>query len=260
MRRALDVARSTLSLLLVLLYFVVPGTPVLYLVVYPLVWLQPARQRFHISWFMKMMSWGILTLIRVGGARFERRGRIPTGDGGALVIMNHQSLLDICTATLMAAPYVPAFVPRALYARGVLLVSASIRLLESPIVDPRKDPLGAVEALREAARRERYGLLIFPEGHRSLDGELRPFRSAGIEAILETRRMPVYLVVTDGFWAGRRFLDFLANIPHIRGRTEVLGPFEAPERKEDIAAALLEWRATIAQRLSKMRSGEPAGA
>jgi 1-acyl-sn-glycerol-3-phosphate acyltransferase len=257
-RRAFDVARSTLSLLLVMLYFVVPGTPLLYLVVYPLVWLQPRRQRFHISWFMKMMSWGILSLFRLGGARFERRGRLPTGAGGALFVMNHQSLLDICTATLMGEPYVPAFVPRALYARGVPLVSASIRLLECPIVDPRRDPKAAVAALREAAVRERHGILIFPEGHRTTDGELRPFRGAGIEAILETRRMPVYLVVTDGFWAGRRMGDFLANAPHIRGRTEVLGPFEAPERPEQIAEALAGWRLTMAEQLARMRAEGPA--
>ncbi len=260
MRRAFDVARSTLSLLLVMLYFVLPGTPVLYLVVYPLVWLQPRRRRFHISWYMKMMSWGILALFRLGGARFCRRGRLPTGDGGALFVMNHQSLLDICTATLMGDPYVPAFVPRALYARGVLLVSASIRLLDCPIVDPKRDAKAAVAALREAASRERHGLLIYPEGHRSTDGELRPFRAAGIEAILETRRMPVYLVVTDGFWAGRRFSDFLANIPHLRGRTEVLGPFEPPERPEQIAAALAGWREKMAEQLARMRDGEPARA
>jgi 1-acyl-sn-glycerol-3-phosphate acyltransferase len=207
---------------------------------------------------MKMMSWGILMGFRVGGARFERRGRIPTGEGGALIIMNHQSQLDICTATLMGQPFVPTFVPRALYARRVPLVSASIRLLECPIVDPRRDPKGAVAALREAARRERYGLLIFPEGHRSTGGELRPFRTAGLQAILETRRMPVYLVVTDGFWAGRRFSDFLANVPHVRGRTEVLGPFPAPERDDEIEAAIEGWRRRMVEHLAAMRQAEAA--
>jgi 1-acyl-sn-glycerol-3-phosphate acyltransferase len=259
-RRAFDVARSSFSVLLVVLFFVFPGTPVMYLAVYPLIWLQPQRKRFHISWFMKMMSWGILTSFRIGGARFERSGRIPTGEGGSLVIMNHQSQLDICTATLMGHPFVPTFVPRALYARGVPLVSASIRLLECPVVDPKRDPKGAVEALREAARRVRYALLIFPEGHRTTGGELRPFRTAGLRAILETRRMPVYLVVTDGFWAGRRFVDFLANVPHVRGRTEVLGPFPPPERDEEIDAAIEGWRGLMIERLARVRQGEAARA
>jgi 1-acyl-sn-glycerol-3-phosphate acyltransferase len=174
--------------------------------------------------------------------------------------MNHQSQLDICTATLMGQPFVPTFVPRALYARGVPLVSPSIRMLECPVVDPKRDPKGAVEALREAARRERHGLLIFPEGHRSTDGELRPFRGAGLKAILETRRMPVYLVVTDGFWAGRRFVDFLANTPHVRGRTEVLGPFAPPERDDEIDAAIEGWRQALSAHLVKMRQQRGARA
>lgn len=255
MRRAFDIARSAFSLLLVLAYFVFPGTPVLYLAVYPLIWLQPERRRFHVSWYMKMMSWGILTLFRVGGARYVTSGRIPTGEGGSLILMNHQSQLDICVATMMGKPFVPAFVPRAFYARGVPLVSASIRFLDCPIVDPRRDARGAVAEMRKAALRERYGLLVFPEGHRSLDGELRPFRTAGLQAILEARRMPVYLVVTDGFWAGRRLVDFLANVPHIRGRTEVLGPFEAPSAAgpEALEAAIAEWRAKMAAQLVAMR-------
>jgi 1-acyl-sn-glycerol-3-phosphate acyltransferase len=259
-RRALDVTRSLFSVLMVILFFVFPGTPVFYLVTWPLILLQPQRRRFHISWFMKMMSWGILTGFRLGGARFEWRGRIPTGDGGALVIMNHQSQLDIPTATLMGQPFVPTFVPRALYARGVPLVSPSIRLLDCPIVDPKRDPKGAVEALRAAAQRERAGLLIFPEGHRSTNGELRPFRSAGLKAILETRRMPVYLVVTDGVWAGRRFVDFLANTPHLHGRTDVLGPFPPPERDEEIDVAIDGWRQAMSEHLAKMRQEQGARA
>jgi 1-acyl-sn-glycerol-3-phosphate acyltransferase len=256
-RRAFDIARSSLALLLVMFWFAFPGLPLMYLVVYPLVWLQPSRRRFHISWYMQFISWGILQAFRLGGARYASAGRIPTGDGGALIVMNHQSLLDICVATRLADPYVPAFVPRALYARGVPLVSPSIRLLDCPIVDPRRDPRGAVEEIRKAAVRERHGLLIFPEGHRSTDGELRPFRSAGIQAILEARRMPVYLVVTDGFWAGRRFGDFLANVPHLRGRTEVLGPFAPPERPEEIESALQGWRERIGAQLRQMRGAEP---
>lgn len=255
MGRCLAIARSSLSLLLVMLYFAFPGTPLLYLVVYPLVWLRPASRRFQVSWFMKTMSWGILAIFRLGGARFERRGRIPT-DGPALLIMNHQSELDIPLATLMAEPLVPAFVPRAKYARGLPLVSPSIRLLGCPVVDPARDPRGAIEELKHAALVEQHGLLIYPEGHRTLDGELRPFKSAGVVAILETRRLPVYLVVCDGLWAGRRFVDFLTKVPRLRGVVEVLGPFQPPEGgAEELRAALEGWRATMAERLSALRGG-----
>jgi len=254
--RFLNEARSVLALLLVMLYFAFPGTPVFYLVAWPLAQLQPAKRRFHVSWFMRMMSWGIHAIFEwVGGARFVRVGKIPTHEGGALIIMNHQSQLDITTATLMARPYTPAFVPRALYARWIPLVSPCIRLLDCPIVDPRKDPKGAAAAMVDAATRERYGLLVYPEGHRTLDGDLRPFRTAGLQAILQARRMPVYLVVTDGFWAGRRLVDFLDSVHRLRGRTEVLGPFEPPPPEpEAIERAIAGWRAAMTDHLAKMRA------
>ena len=42
-------------------------------------------------------------------------------------------------------------------------------------------------------------------------------RPAGLAAVLGARRLPVYLVVEDGFWQGRRLVDFaLERPPHAR--------------------------------------------
>ena len=73
-----------------------------------------------------------------------------------------------------------------------------------------------------------HGILVFPEGHRTRDGEIQPFHTAGLEIMLRERPLPVYVVVTDGFWTCRRFVDFLWNMDRIDGRTEVLGPFDPP--------------------------------
>jgi 1-acyl-sn-glycerol-3-phosphate acyltransferase len=153
-----------------------------------------------------------------------RMGALPTG-GPMLAVMNHQSLLDIPTAVLMGAPYSPWFITRRRYGRFVPAVSLSIRLLGCPLIEPR-DRRGSLEVLRDTARRQPHGVLIFPEGHRSPDGELRPFKTAGAELILRERPVPVYLVVTDGFWTCRRLVDFVFDMHKIDGWTEVLGPFE----------------------------------
>jgi 1-acyl-sn-glycerol-3-phosphate acyltransferase len=252
-------ARGALSAVLVLLWLGGPGVLILYPFLLPLGLLWRSRRRAIASCYFRLMSRGILGLLRLGGARFERRGSVPTREP-CLILMNHQSLLDICTVGLMTAPYVPAFVPRRRYTRWyVLAVAATIRLLECPVVDPKRDSHGAVLAMREAALRSRHGLLVFPEGHRTLDGELRPFKTAGTRAILETRRLPVYLVVTDGFWAGRRLVDFVFNVHRLRGRTEVLGPFQPPEAPEQIEGFIAAMRDTIASRLRELRGkGEAA--
>jgi 1-acyl-sn-glycerol-3-phosphate acyltransferase len=196
---------------------------------------------------------GILFCFERGGARFEWSGRLPTG-GPSIIVGNHQSQIDILVASMMGDPYVPAFVPRARYTHWYIpLVSNCIRLLECPIVDPKRDARGAVDAMRRGALENRHGILIFPEGHRTLDGEVRPFRMAGTIACLEARRVPVYLFVTDGYWRGRRLVDFLGNVPHLRGYTEVLGPFEPPDDPAALPAFVGGLRQRIVERLMERR-------
>lgn len=255
MKIALQVARSVLALALVLLFILVVGVFWQRLVLWPISLFRRERLRAWTSPYMRFQCRGILGLLSaVGGARFTRQGSLPTSAGPILILMNHQSLLDICTVVLMGRDYVPAFVTRSRYTRGVPVIALCTRFIDCPSVDPKRDPRGAVTAIEVAAGVERYGMLIFPEGHRTLDGQIRPFKSSGAEAVLRTGRWPVYLVVGDGLQSGRRLIDFLANVSHLRGRSEVLGPFEPPADPEQHHAFLLEMRATMVRQLEQMRA------
>lgn len=244
--------RSALALLAVLLWLGIPGSLYLYLFVMPAVWIRPRSRAAVISRYIRHMTAGILALLQAGGARLTRSGRLPT-EGPILVVMNHQSLVDILIVTMLASPYVPVFVTRRRYARFVPLVSPSVRLHGCPIVDPKRDAKGALDAIVRGARTQEHGLLIFPEGHRSLDGDVRPFRPAGLTGALEARRTPVYLVVTDGFWTCRRLADFVFKIHKIQGETEVLGPFEPPEAEAEIPAFIMRLHETLVSHLRLMR-------
>lgn len=248
----LRAARSLSSVLLVGLLFVL-GSVVLRLAVLPGSWLFPGQRFRLVSLFMKAMSRGILALLTLGGGRFRRTGTVPT-EQPVLLVANHQSLVDILQVALLSHPRVPAFVARARYARFVPLVSASIRLLGSPVIDPRRDPRGAVETIRSVARRLPHGLLIFPEGHRSTDGEIRPFRTSGIEAVLADRRLPVYLVLNDGSWQARRFVDLLFRVHLIDATTEVLGPIDPPEAAAELPAFVESLRRNLVARLAERRA------
>jgi 1-acyl-sn-glycerol-3-phosphate acyltransferase len=247
-------ARSLLSVLLVGFFFLLMS-PVLRLVVVPGAWLFPHHRQLLVSWFMKAMSAGILALLRLGGGHARRRGILPT-ISPILVVANHQALLDICQITLMAHPRVPAFVTRRRYARFVPLVSQCIRLLDSPIVDPRRDAQGSVEAIRKGVRDLSHGVVIFAEGHRSRDGEVRPFRTAGLETVLSERRMPVYLVLNEGVWRVRRLADLLFRVHLIDARSEVMGPFAAPDDVAKLPEFIRGLRGTLVDRLAELRAGE----
>jgi 1-acyl-sn-glycerol-3-phosphate acyltransferase len=248
-------ARSFVALLLVGCAFAVGSIP-LRLVILPGACFFPSQRFRLVTLFMKAICFQIVTLLGLGGARFRRIGVLPT-TGPIVIVANHQSLLDIVQVTLLARPRVPAFVARRRYARFVPLVSACIRLLGCPIVEPRRDPAGALEAVRSAARELRHGLLIFPEGHRTRDGEIRPFRPAGLEAILRERPAPVYLVLNDGTFRVRRLADLLFRAHLIDASSEVFGPMEPPDDPDDIPAFVSGLRDTLVARLAERRSARP---
>jgi 1-acyl-sn-glycerol-3-phosphate acyltransferase len=245
-------ARSLLAVLLIGLLFLVASIP-LRLVVLPGARLFPRYRFLLVSVYMRGMAHGIFGLLRLGGARFHRRGTLPTATP-VVIVANHQSLTDILQVALLAHPRVPAYVARRRYQRFVPLVSASMRLLGCPIVDPRRDPAGAIEAVRRGARELPHGLLIFPEGHRSVDGAIRPFRPAGLEAILCERRTPVYIVVNDGAWRVRRFVDLLFRVHLIDALSEATGPFEPPADETRLPEFIDGLRRRLVDRLAEMRS------
>jgi 1-acyl-sn-glycerol-3-phosphate acyltransferase len=255
---ALRAVRSFVSMLLVGAYFAL-GSIVLRLGVIPATRLWPGRRYAITSPYFKAMARGIFALLTLGGARFRRKGVLPTATPIA-VVANHQALTDILQASLLGRPFAPAFVSRTRYARFVPLVSATIRLLGCPLVDPKRSPRGALDAIREGARQLRHGLLIFPEGHRSVDGTVRPFRQPGLQALLEAKRVPVYLVVNEGAWRVRTFLDLLYRVHLLDAYSEVLGPLEIPEDAGEIPAFIARCREVIVGRLAELRGGGPPAA
>jgi 1-acyl-sn-glycerol-3-phosphate acyltransferase len=249
--------RSALSLLLTLFVFI-PGGLYLYLFVIPATALLPSRAERWRASFIKGMAHSLLAALRVGGARFTRIGRIPT-DAPCVVVGNHQSLADPAVLISMSDPWVPAFVARARYAK-VPVVRESMRWARCPVIDPKRDARGAVATIAAAVAHLEHGLLIYPEGHRTRDGDIQPFRTAGLVAILTTRRMPVYLAVSDGLWVNRRLVDLVFNIHRMRGRTEILGPFAPPDDAAAIPAFIEGMRQRMVDHLEQMRRGDERAA
>ena len=243
--------RSGLAILALLGWMVLGG---LYqrLVVYPVVYLRPRWRTALTSRYFRGMSHGILICMRMGGASLRRSGTVPT-TLPVLILMNHQSLLDIPTAGLMSWPFVPWFVTRERYQYGVPAVSPCLRLMGCPVINPH-EARESLRTMKKATRALQHGMLIFAEGHRTLDGEVQPFQSAGVLTVLRERRLPVYLVVTDGFWSARRLVDFVLGVGKIRGETEVLGLFQPPEDPHALPAFVETLREAMVAHLRLMRS------
>lgn len=197
----------------------------------------------------------------IGGATIDRPPRIDAGPG-TLVVMNHQSVLDIPLVVAALRPMHPRIVTRSRYARGKPLISHMVRLYQYPTVDPRAMRREDIERVAAQAAASPVPVVIYPEGTRSRSGRIAPFRRAGLSAILAERRWEVYMVTIDGYWSLRTLDDFLQGSSRIEGHMRVDGPWPSPEptpgvgdtRDDPVLADFIErMEATMRDAIADMR-------
>lgn len=201
------------------------------LVVRPLMALFPRTRGPLIAfWF----HWGgrvTVGMARVlAGVRTEIAGTLP-GES-CLVVMNHQSLFDIAILfALVRRPY-PVIPTRDRYRRRIPGVSLATRTGRFPFLSQRRQlTREELAALTDAARRVERGestLAIFPEGHRTRDGDIGPFMRNGLRIIFANTSRPVYCVVTDGLAHSRTMAEAIFGFAGSRVRGTILGPFNIP--------------------------------
>jgi 1-acyl-sn-glycerol-3-phosphate acyltransferase len=235
--------------------------PVQRFVIAPWVRLFPSRRIAVLGRWQRLLAHTMLgSVSRVGGARVPDLPDVPGGQG-TLVLMNHQSLLDIPMVVASVKDAYPKIVTRRRYLRWIPLISHMTRLYQYPVVDPAAKA-GALRRMfgeiREAARTSDVPLAIFPEGTRTRDGEIGRFKTSGLAVILEQRPWTVYVLVVDGFWERARLKDFLRGMSAIRGRAELVGPFPWEDAGADPEPFIREMRAQMVRRLAEMRAAVPA--
>lgn len=101
-----------------------------------------------------------------------------------LIVSNHQSVIDICT--LFRAVPVPLLFLLKQEMTRVPFVGWYARAMGMLFID-RDNPRAAPAVLRDAARLVRHGaqLCIFPEGTRSRDGAVAPFKGGAFQSAID---------------------------------------------------------------------------
>jgi 1-acyl-sn-glycerol-3-phosphate acyltransferase len=220
--------------------------------------LRPSRRISTLGWWInRMRAFVIWCLERVGGASIPMPPRVvPTGPG-TLIVMNHQSVLDIPLVVSTVKDGYPRIVTRDRYRRFIPLISHMVRLYQYPLVDPRAKSGHVRESLNslgEAAGTSDVPIAIFPEGTRTKDGGIGTFRMRGLKSILSKRPWSVHLFVVDGFWKTAKMKDFVQGMAHIEGRAAYLGHFEWTDPEQDPTAFIESLRARLVEGLARLRS------
>jgi len=144
----------------------------------------------------RVMGWWGRAFLRLGGfrVRVEGMGELPTG--GAVLVSNHQSLVDI--PLLLSAFRRPVKFLAKRELGEIPLFGRAMAAAGNLFVD-REDPRGAIQTLREAGDRVRGGMLlvVFPEGTRSTDGAIGEFKPGAFH-LAQNSGTPVIPVYIDG--------------------------------------------------------------
>jgi 1-acyl-sn-glycerol-3-phosphate acyltransferase len=214
-------------------------------------------------WINAMAVVVTLPLRKVGGASIQFPARVVPCEPGTLILMNHQSVLDIPLVVKSVVDGYPRIVTRARYHRFIPLISHMVRLYQYPTVDPTANPrdvLKMARAMAHEAGNSDVPIAIFPEGTRTKDGSIGTFRKRGMEKVLKERAWTVYVFVVDGYWKNTHVKNFLADLSHLEGRVEHAATLEWADPTADSADFMQEVREVMIERLADMRSDAPAEA
>jgi 1-acyl-sn-glycerol-3-phosphate acyltransferase len=229
------------------------------LIIWPAVLLFPLKRRAIVRGWLRFLAKISLWISRVfGGVRVTTSGIPPTES--CLMVMNHQSLLDI-TISVNAAEGPQAVIPtRERYGRGIPGISSLTKLGRFPLVTQQPRPSKAeVAALLGAAKDLANGettLIIYPEGHRTTDGTLQPFMRSGLKLLLQRTQRPIYYVVSDGLWHARTLKESLHSFANSNVDVVIRGPFPPPA-KESIDAFIDDLHERMTATLAEMRHQLP---
>ncbi len=211
------------------------------------------RDRVLTCW-VRIVNSGIMGLVvHIAGARVDLGARIPANPG-ILIVMNHQSLLDIPVAIACVEGGYPKIVARERYCKGYPLISHMIRLYAHPTVRPGEHTTVQLEALKRTVKEAERPVVIYPEGSRTRDGEIRRFKTAGLKAILSARPWSVYLLVADGMCESAGLRGFVKNISSSVIKTETDGPFSFDSEKGDLDAFIASMEQRMIRKLAQMRA------
>lgn len=112
-----------------------------------------------------------------------------------IIMANHQSMWDIPPLVWKFREHHPKFIAKKELTKGIPSISYNLKHGGSVNID-RKNPEESIQKITEFAKyinQNNYAVCIFPEGTRSKDGKVKPFKIGGLAALL--KEMPNALVV-----------------------------------------------------------------
>lgn len=151
------------------------------------------------------LLWWLNHIILIVGYTYKVEnlaGDLPT-DKPMIIVSNHQGMFDISMIGYTLRKHHPKYVSKIELAKGIPSISYNLRYGGSVVIDRKngKDAIIKIKAFSKYLNENNRAGVIFPEGTRTRDGKMRPFKAIGLKVML--RDMPdatVVPVALENFW------------------------------------------------------------
>lgn len=137
---------------------------------------------------VRILDWILIQSTRVLGTRYSFEGKEKLPKNVPLIfVSNHQSMFDISPLEWYFSKFHPKFISKIELGKNIPSVSYNLQKGGSVLID-RKDArqaLSEIKKLSHYIEKHKRSAIIFPEGTRSRDGKLKPFKDNGIRVLLK---------------------------------------------------------------------------
>jgi 1-acyl-sn-glycerol-3-phosphate acyltransferase len=183
-------------------------------------------------------------------ARLEVRGQV--GPGRFLVVSNHQSTADVAILPWALRSLNLKFVAKEQLGRYIPTVSMALTHWGSALISREATRQDFVRMKAMARRLGHWdgSVVVFPEGTRSRNGRLLPYKAAAVRIVAQDSGLPILPVAIDGTHVASDLVGFARQMDGARG-TLTIGTPIPPEvwngRIEKVVDDIRIWTAaTIA--------------
>jgi 1-acyl-sn-glycerol-3-phosphate acyltransferase len=220
-------------------------------------WLAPrgSRQRARRANLVTRHWHVVLTelTLRVLGCQLDVRGTVPPGR--YIVVSNHQSTADIAILPWALRSLNVKFVAKEELGRGIPTVSMALRHWGSALISRHgtRDDLTRMKVMARGLAYWTASVVIFPEGTRSRDGSLLPYKPGAVRIVAKETGLPLLPVAIDGTFVAPDLLEFARSMPGSRGTVTIGTPVTTDKSPDELERAIQEIRAWTLETIEQGR-------
>lgn len=145
---------------------------------------------------VKVMNYLLMQSTKILGSTYKFEGKEKLPQNRPLIfVCNHQSMFDISPIEWYLSEFHPKFISKIELGKGIPSVSYNLQKGGSVLIDRKDSKQSLVEIKKLALYIEKHqrSAVIFPEGTRSRDGKIKPFKDSGLKIL--TKFAPNALIV-----------------------------------------------------------------